>query len=301
MAQWPPLNTPLAVCCKERPNVCEPMICTETPLRPWQTIAADLFCFEGKNYLLVVDYFSRYIELALLDRGTASEDVILHCKSIFARHGIPETLITDKGPQFSAFVFRKFSDAYGFTHVTSSPRYPQSNGEAERAVQTVKALLKKTSDPYIALFMYRSTPLQSGHSPAELLMGRKLRSSLMILPTPLKPSWKALRGFRTKDKHRPIRAQQKRNFDKRHRVRDLPFLHPNTYAWIDTPTYGRQPGVVQHSHHTPRSYVVKTESSACSSLRGNRRHITPLPSQSNDQISPSTGSFDERDAGRPIP
>ena len=43
-------------------------------------IAADLFCFEGKNCLLVVDYFSRYIELALLDRGTASEDVILQCK-----------------------------------------------------------------------------------------------------------------------------------------------------------------------------------------------------------------------------
>ena len=235
----------------------------------------------------------------MLDRGTASEHVILHCKSIFARHGIPETLITDNGPQFSAFVFRKFSDAYGFTHVTSSPRYPQSNWEAERAVQTVKALLKTASDPYIALLTYRSTLLQSGHSPAELLMGRKLRSTLPILPTQLKPSGKALRGFRTKDKH--IRAQQKRNFDKRHRVRDLPFLHPNTYAWIDTPTSGRQPGVVQHSHHTPRSYVVKTESSACSSLRRNRRHITPLPSQSNDQISPSPASFNERDAGRPIP
>ena len=70
--------------------------------------------------------------------------------------------------------------------------------------------------------------------------------------------------------------------------------------WIDTPTSSRQPGVVQHSHHTPRSYVVKTEFSTCSSLRRNRRHITPLPSQSNDQISPSPASFDERDAGKLI-
>ena len=237
--------------------------------------------------------------MALLDHCTASEDVILQCKSIFARHGIPKTLITDNISQFSAFVFRKFLDAYGFTHVTSSRRYPQFNGEAERAVQTVKALLKKASDPYIALLTYRSTPLRSGHSPAELLMGRKLRSSLPILPTQLKPSWKALRGFRTKDKH--IRAQQTRNFDKRHRVRDLPFLNPNTFAWIDTPTSGHQPGVVQHSHHTPRSYIVKTECRACSSLRRNRRHITPLPLQSNNQISPSSASFDERDVGRPIP
>ena len=194
-----------AVCCKERPNVCEPMICTETPLRSQQKIAANLFCFEGKICLLVVDYFSRYIELALLDRGAASEDVILQCKSIFARQGIPETLITNNGPQFSAFVFRKFLDAYGFTHVTSSPRYPQSNREKERAVQTVKALLEKASDPYNALLTYRSTSLRSGHSPAELLMGRKLRWTLPILPTLLKYSWKALRGFRTKDKH--IRAQ----------------------------------------------------------------------------------------------
>ena len=96
----------------------------------------------------MVDYFLRYIELALLDRDTASEDVILQCKSIFDRHGIPETLITDNDQQFAAFVFRKFSNAYGFTHVTSSPRYSQSNRKAERAVQTVKDLLKKASDPY---------------------------------------------------------------------------------------------------------------------------------------------------------
>ena len=159
--------------------------------------------------------------MALFDRGTASEDVILQCKSIFARHSIPETLITDNGPQFFAFVFRKFSNAYSFTYLTSSPRYPQLNGEAERAVQTAKALLKKASDPYIALLTYRSTPLQSGHSPAELLMGRKLRSTLPILPTQLKSSWKALRGFRIKNKH--IMAQQKRNFDKRHRVRAFDF------------------------------------------------------------------------------
>ena len=68
-------------------------------------IAADLFRFERKIYLLAVDYFSRYIELALLDRGTASEDAILQCKLIFARRGIPETLITDNGPQLSTFAF----------------------------------------------------------------------------------------------------------------------------------------------------------------------------------------------------
>ena len=134
---------------------------------------------------------------------------------------------------------------YGLTHVTSSSRYPQYNEEAEGAVQTVTALLKKSSDQYIALLTYRSTPLLSGHSPAFLLTGRKLRSTLPILSNQLKPSWKAFRGFRAKDKH--IRAQPKQNFGKRHHFRDFPFLHTNPYAWIDTPNSGRQPGVVQHS------------------------------------------------------
>ena len=67
---------------------------------------------------------------------------------------------------------------YGFVHVTSSPRYPQSNGEAERAVRTMKGILKRNDAQHIALMVYRSTPLQKGLSPAEMLMGRILRTQL---------------------------------------------------------------------------------------------------------------------------
>ena len=63
----------------------------------------------------------------------------------------------------------------GFSHVTSTPRFPQANGEAERAVSTVKNLLKKSVDPYLALLAYRTSPLKNGYSPSELLMCRKLR------------------------------------------------------------------------------------------------------------------------------
>lgn len=77
--------------------------------------------------------------------------VIMHLKSIFSRHGIPEKFYSDNGPQFTSQRFADFAAAYGFTLVTSSPEFAQSNGEAEHHVQTVKRLLKKASDPYLAL------------------------------------------------------------------------------------------------------------------------------------------------------
>ena len=83
-----------------------------------------------------------------------AEEVILHTKSIFARHGIPEVVVSDNGPQYSSEAYANFARKFRFEHITSSPHYPQSNGEAERAVQTVKNLIKKDGDPYLALLSY---------------------------------------------------------------------------------------------------------------------------------------------------
>ena len=143
-------------------------------------MGTDLFEWRKKNYLLIVDYYSRYIEISRLDRTTADE-VISRTKSIFARHGIPEIVVSDNGPQFSATHYSNFAQSYGFDHITSSPYFPQSNGEAERAVGTIKRLLNKEEDPYMALLAYRTTPLQNGYSPSELLMSRRLLSTVPIL------------------------------------------------------------------------------------------------------------------------
>ena len=103
-------------------------------------------------------------------------------KSVFASHGIPQEVQSDNGTQFSSALFHKSSTEYKFTYVTSSPLYPASNGEAERAFRTVKIFLKECDDPYLALLAYRLTPLYNGYSPAELLMGWQLRTILPILP-----------------------------------------------------------------------------------------------------------------------
>ena len=124
-------------------RLCEknaPMIISEPPRYSWQKIGSDLFEFNGHCYMVIVDYFSRYIEATRLLTATSAA-VINALKFAFSRLGIPELLISDNGPQFVSQDMKEFSKAYDFTHISSSPRYPQSNGQAERVVQTVKRLL----------------------------------------------------------------------------------------------------------------------------------------------------------------
>ena len=119
----------------------------------WQKIGTDLFEWDKTTYLLIIDYYSRWIEIAKLT-GLSANSVINHTKSIFARYSIPETVISDNGPQISSEAYAQFAREYGFKHATSSPNHPQGNGEAERGVRTIKNLLKKEGDLYLALLAY---------------------------------------------------------------------------------------------------------------------------------------------------
>ena len=100
-------------------------------------------------------------------------------KSIFARHGTVDVLITDNGPQFTSSEFKQFTKYWEIMHKTSSPHYPKSNGLAESAVKVIKNIIKKCiesgEDIYKGILAYRATPLASGLSPAEMLMGRRIR------------------------------------------------------------------------------------------------------------------------------
>ena len=131
----------------------EPMISSTLPNYPWQKVGSDLFHLNGVTYLLVVDYYSRYPEITKL-RSTTFENIIKALHLIFSRLGIPEVLISDNGPQYASGMMKNFSPISGFEHVTSSPHYPQGNALAERTVKTIKGLLKKSSDPYLALLAY---------------------------------------------------------------------------------------------------------------------------------------------------
>ncbi|XP_033114805.1 uncharacterized protein K02A2.6-like [Anneissia japonica] len=160
----------------------EPLQPHQTPNRPWEKLGADLCTVNGREYLVIVDYFSQFIEVCML-HSTASAAVISKIKSVFARQGTPIELMTDNGPQFNSAEFRHFAADWDFVHTTSSPHYPQSNGLAEGAVKIVKNLIKKAvhsnQDIMKALQIYRrSTPLECGKSPAELLYNRRMKTIL---------------------------------------------------------------------------------------------------------------------------
>ena len=295
---WPGLSKQLeetvrrcSVCTKFQVPRVEPLMPSQLPSLPWQKVGTDLFEWEKSNYLLVVDYLSRWIEIAKLEQ-TTSRCVINHLSSIFARYGVPELVISDNGPQYSSESFKEFSRNYGFRHNTSSPHYPQANGEAERAVQTIKGLLKKAADPYLAMLAYRSTPLALGYTPSELLMGRKLRTTVPMSRELRKPSVPNYRDIVERDDQE--KQRQARNYDARHRARALPPLAPGETVYVrDRESTGT---VVQET--TPRSYEVRTPEGT---FRRNRHHIVRTPSKENildDTIQPESSSGDQRTSER---
>ena len=108
-------------------------------------VGTDIFHWRGVNYLLVIDYYSNYPEIAKLS-SISSSDVILHMKSIFARHGIPSVVVSDNATCYSSRLYREFPEEYNFLHRTSSPGYAESNGKAECSVGIVKSVLNKAFD-----------------------------------------------------------------------------------------------------------------------------------------------------------
>ena len=135
-----PLATPLMM--HRRCQTKEPLIQHDFPARPWSKVGAGIANMGDQNLLIAVDYYSNCIEVARLISIT-SRSMIRELRIIFLRFGIPDTLVTDNGPQLPSAEFVAFAKSWGFQHITSSPMCPQSNGKAENAVKTVKQLFWK--------------------------------------------------------------------------------------------------------------------------------------------------------------
>ncbi|UYV67552.1 hypothetical protein LAZ67_5001177 [Cordylochernes scorpioides] len=158
---------------------------------PWRRVHMDYFNFKNKLFLLAVDSFSSWVEVSEVP-STSAYFCINFMRNCIARYGFPQVVVSDNGPPFFSSDFGDFLSKNGISHVTSPPYHPQSNGQAEVSVREVKKLLKKQlyENEQVelnlalsrALFFIRTdVNIRKGTSPAELFLGRKIRSRLSVL------------------------------------------------------------------------------------------------------------------------
>jgi hypothetical protein len=106
---WPGLSTQIQdmvqrcwTCAMHMVHQPEPLFPTSFPERQWQTLAFDFFKCENTDCLIVVEYFSRYVEIGPVKKNKTATEVFRVLKSIFSRHGIPERVKSDNGPTFDS-------------------------------------------------------------------------------------------------------------------------------------------------------------------------------------------------------
>ncbi|PAA49096.1 hypothetical protein BOX15_Mlig004385g37, partial [Macrostomum lignano] len=217
----------------------------EWPDGPWDKVEIDIFgevaaAPRHQRFLLVIhDLYSKWPEIAAMETVT-SANIIKTLRKLFGRWGVPKMLISDNGPQFVSDEFEEFLRAEGIKHSRVSRYYPQGNGGVERFNRSLKEGLAanlragaKFEDAIdLVLKTYRTSQhALTGLTPAELMIGRKLRSGLQLLrPTPVQQRDDS-------DLRDSIAQRQAKNADytnKRRRARDS-MLQAGDWVWRQTP------------------------------------------------------------------
>ncbi|CAI2736860.1 unnamed protein product, partial [Dicrocoelium dendriticum] len=168
----------------------------KNPDSSWSRIHVDFAgLVEAVHFLVIVDAYSKRPEVITM-QNTSANSPIFAVRHIYGQHRLPVTIVSDNGSQFTSCQFAAFCAHNRIEHVRTAPYHPQSNGQAERFVDTLKRALWKSKEEGSLnerlgrfLLNYRVTPnpnTPEGKSPAEALMCRRLRITLDLL-TPKRP------------------------------------------------------------------------------------------------------------------
>jgi len=203
-------------------NYKAPLIPHEIPEIPFSKLGADILDFAGKPYLIVVDYLSTWIEIKKL-RDKSARSVNDAIKDIATTHGYPDEIVTDNVP-FNSAECRTFAQEHDFEFNTTSPRYPQANGMAEKAVGIAKLILRKAAeegrDYRDLLLEHRASPMTKDNvSPAQILMSRRLKTKTPLTLKKRRP--KVAENFIEAVKKQQEEA--KKWYDRRARRREIAF------------------------------------------------------------------------------
>ena len=226
----------------------------------------DYFNFDGKSYVLICDYFSKFPFLYRTKTSFWSlRDRLI---DLFSIEGYPDEIVSDNGPPFQSKEFAKFLSSLGIKHTTSSPGYPRSNGFIEQHIQTVKNMICKSSNTQSfqeVLADLRTTCIGTGlPSPAEILHRRNLTTRVQA-DNDIKAIHSVLQERQLKmmldhDSSRRARKARRLVVGERCHV-----LGPGN-KWIDT--------FVTGITDSGRSYETQVEATGGQLMR-NRSHIRP--------------------------
>ena len=220
---------------------------------------------------MLVDRYSRWLEIKLLG-STSATSVISRMKDIFSTHGFPDVVESDNGPCYVSREFQDFAKRNEFELVTSSPHFPQANGEAESAVKIAKKILSQ-EDPHLALIIYRNTPHSAtGISPAVALMSRRLKTRLPVLLVLRRPENPDRDALRQSDLAAKLAAKQ--YYDRHHGARPLTPLDVGqpVRVKLDSDKTWAKSGVIVRAEPDLRTYLVNTPAGP---VRRNRHQLRP--------------------------
>lgn len=253
----------------------EPLIPHNIPNEPFKKIGCDILEHKAKNYLVVIDFYSKWIELVKL-RSKTAKDINTELLRIFASFGYPHTIIGDNMP-LGSYECKQFAKENDIEIVTSSPNYPQSNGMAEKAVHICKSILKKSENEeqtLKALLAYRTTPVKHlNYSPAQLLQNRTLRTDLPMHAKHFEPKL-------CENVDKQLQRKQddmKKYYDNTARNRNIDFKENQSVLFINNNKW--QFGKIIQKHNTPRSFVIHSDGR---NYRRNTMHIKSYNEKTNE-------------------
>ncbi len=285
----------------------EPISLKSTPQRPFQEIAANFCSYAGQQYLITVDCYSDWPDITPMMTSTTTARLLSSLRSSFCRTGAPDKLWTDQGPQFTSQAFQSFAKQWGFQHVTSTPRYPQSNGKAEATVKSMKKLIQSAwqgrslneTTLAKALIQYRNTPSRKDRlSPAQKLYGRPIQDTLPAHRRSFAPEWQR---SATEAESQAQATSDSIETTYNSKARALPEIHAGSRVAVQNhetkrwDTYGTVAEIGPH-----RRYFIKTQSGRIlvRNRRFLRRRIPPSFPTPNVGVSPGLAPMQPRRSDR---
>jgi len=240
----------------------EPQLHHAIPETPWTKLATDVFHFKRKHFVILVDYTTKYFDVSQIP-DVQSETVTNHTKAMLSRYGIPKEIVSDGGPEYIGHEYKSFCKSWDIEHTFSSPEYHESNGFAERTIQTVKRTLKKClkrkEDPQLALLALKCSKVTTlGTSPSTLFFNRTLRTLVPSIKTPEK-------------QHQNRKQEKPETSTNPTQGKPLEPLQPgDSVRFHDGSSWSRRAKVISNTKE-PRSYLIRTDKHT--TLRRNRRHL----------------------------